>query len=353
MAVTLQDVARASGVSKATVSRVLNDDPRISAATRQRVRAALDALGYRGLGRRAAVRTGDVAFLLSDPLGPVHEDLFFNEVLRGVVAELEAHGYHTLLAHTDGRLDPSGHLPSVVERVDGVIAAGAGLQPALVRALIAGPVPVVLIGRYLRGRGFYAVLPDNEEGGRLATEHLLALGRRRIAFLGGPMDTNVYRDRLAGYQLAHAEAGLTPDPALFRPVQRNPDDVVAQTLDLFATDAPPDAIFAADDWLALQVLHALRERGLRVPEDVAVVGYADVPLAALADPPLTTVHVPKRRLGRAAAKLLHDVLTGQSDGPVQIIVSPHLVVRASTGGTPMNPTPDAPLPGAPATGGQP
>lgn len=334
MTVTLADVARETGVSAATVSRVLRDDPRISEVTKARVKAALDSLGYSGRGWGADMRTMSAAFLVADPIGSVHEDLFFNEVLRGVVEHLEPRGYYALASPSKGRPGPRGGLPPVVRRADGVIAGGVSLQSSLVRVLRDGPVPAVFVGRFLRGRGLNSILPDNEEGGRLATEHLLGLGRRSVAFIGGPPKTNIYHDRLAGFRRAFEEAGLRVDERLIRSTQRTPQggiDSVLELLDEVASpELMPDAVFAADDWIAVGVLRALRQRGCRVPDDVAVVGYSDIALAPIADPPLTTVHVPKRRLGRISAKLLLDIIEGDIEGPVQIIVSPHLVVRGST-----------------------
>jgi LacI family transcriptional regulator len=338
--VSLTDVARHTGFSKATVSRVLSADPRISLPTSLKVREAMATLGYRPTERtRGVVKTGNVAFLIADPIGSVHEDLFFSEVLRGVAEQLEPHGYHALVSPSDGQLATTGHLPAVTQRVEGIIAGGVSLQASLVRALMqATAPPTVFIGRFLRGRGMNAVLPDNQEGGYLATTHLLDLGRRRIVFMGGPPDTNIYRDRLAGYNQALEEGDRATGQviAVARTAQAGMDATLAM-LDRLAVADLPDAIFAADDWIAIGVLRALRTRGLRVPDDLAVVGYSDIPLAPLADPPLTTVHVPKRRLGRTAGKLLLDVLNKEIDGPVQMVVSPSLVVRESTVGPKQEP----------------
>jgi DNA-binding LacI/PurR family transcriptional regulator len=333
MTITLQDIAKASGVSKATVSRVLNNDPRISERTRVNVREVMGRLGYQLPQRASALRSGNIAFLVADPSGTIHEDLFFNEVLLGVVEQIEPRGFHALVSPSDGMFHAESGLPPVMSRADGVIAGGAQLGGALVRALIEGPLPAVLIGRYLRGRGMNAVLPDNEEGGRLATEHLLKLGRRRIAFFGGPAASNIYRDRRAGFEQAHEEAGLRWDPALMQLAERTPQgglEAMQRLLDLLGPQQYPDAVFASDDWIAIGALRALRQRGLRIPDDVAVIGYSDIALASIADPPLSTIHVPKRRLGRTAAKLLLDLLDGELEGPVQIVVSPSLVVREST-----------------------
>jgi DNA-binding LacI/PurR family transcriptional regulator len=334
MSITLKEIAAASGVSKATVSRVINNDPRISEPTRHLVRQTMSQLGYQAGTRQGPARTGNIAFLIADPSGSVHEDLFFSEVLRGVTEQIEPRDYHALVSPIDGQLRADGQLPAAVGRVDGVLAGGEQLQDALVRGLAASGVPTVFIGRYLRGRGMNAVLPDNQEGARLAVEHLLGLGRRRVAFLGGPSPSNVSRDRLDGFKQAHAETGLHWEPELIRPAERTLQGGVESTLRLLddcAASEQPDAIFA-DDWIALGALRALQQRGLRVPDDVAVVGYSDIGLAAVADPPLSTVHVPKRRLGRTAAKLLLDLLDGAVEGPVQIVVSPTLVVRQSSVG---------------------
>jgi len=331
----MDQIARVVGISKSTVSRALNDDRRISAATKMRVRDAALASGYRSLGRGAASRTWTAALLISDPIGSVEDDLFFSEVVRGISEHMEAQHYHVLVSTSDGELSSSARLPSVVHRADGVIAGGVRLQSSLVRALIDGPVPTVFLGRYLRGRGMNAILPDNQEGGRLATGHLLSLGRKRVAFVGGPLDTNVYRDRLAGYREAFDEAGRPVEERWIHSTERTAAGGFAKTEQLLDEGARskdrPDAIFAADDWIAIGVLRALRQRKVRVPDDVAVVGYSDLSLAAIADPPLTTIHVPKRRMGRTAAKLLLDLVRGDVDGPVQLVISPHLVVRESTG----------------------
>src|SRR2546428_4201940 len=152
----MDQIARKAGVSNSTVSRALSDDRRISAATKTRVREAVLASGYRGIGRGAASRSWTAALLISDPIGSVEEDLFFSEVRRGIAEYLETEHYHVLVSSSDGEAPPSGRLPSVVHRADGVIAGGVRLQGSLVRALIDGPVPTVFLGRDLRGRGMNA-----------------------------------------------------------------------------------------------------------------------------------------------------------------------------------------------------
>jgi DNA-binding LacI/PurR family transcriptional regulator len=339
MAVTLKDVASVAGVSTATVSRVVNGDSRISEGTRRRVGEALDSLGYRGGSRR--VRTMNIGFLIADLTRSLHEDVFYNEVLGGVMGYLEPRGYSSLVSPSTGRLESRAKLPPIVRRVDGVIAGGYNLKLPLIRSLSQGPVPVVFLGRYQRGGGLNAILPDNEEGARQATEHLLGLGRRTIAFVGGPAqsngsptETNVFKDRLAGFRRALEEGGHAMDDRFVYSSELTAHGGFEAALELLqeveSSRSTLDAIFAADDWIAIGILRALRRRGYRVPDDVAVVGYNDIPLASIAEPSLTTIHVPKRKLGHAAAKLLLEMIEGGTEEPVQISISPHLVVREST-----------------------
>ena len=339
MAVTLKEVASVAGVSVATVSRVVNGDSRISEGTKRRVGEALNSLGYRR-GNQGA-RTMNIGFLIADLTKSLHEDVFFNEVLGGVTEYLEPRGYSCLVSPSTGQIERGGKLPPVVRRVDGVIAGGYNLKLPLIRALSQGPVPVVFLGRYQRGGDFNAILPDNEEGARQATEHLLDLDRRTIAFVGGPpqsnghtTQTNVFNDRLAGFRRALEERGHTVAERFIYSSELTAQSGFEAALELLheveSSRSTLDAILAADDWIAIGILRALRQRGYRVPDDVAVVGYNDIPLASIAEPSLTTIHVPKRKLGHAAAKLLREKIEGEIEEPVQISISPHLVVREST-----------------------
>ena len=190
-------------------------------------------------------------------------------------------------------------------------------------------VPSVFIGRYAGHLRLNAVLTDNTSGGQLATEHLLQLGRRRVAFVSGPVERAVYADRLDGFLRAHREAGLAP--GIVRHGEATVDGGAQIVTELLEASAGVDALFIAEDVMALGALRALKAHGVRVPEDIAVVGYSDVHLASLSDPPLTTVHVARRRLGRSAARLIGDLLGGNLEGPIHVTVPPKLVVRASCG----------------------
>lgn len=333
MPVTQQDVARAAHVSVSTVCLVLRDDPRISGATRARVLQVAQHLGYVA---RTALHAPDGAHHLGVLLAEngIHPsaDHFFGEVLHGVTEEAERCGHHVSVAAFDG-LD----LPRLARegRAHGLILGGNPIHAEVIERVRALTIPSVFIGRYPGHLHLSAVLTDNPAGGQLATEHLLRLGRRRVGFISGdPGESYMNDDRLAGYRRACRLAGVAVGPVWHSAghAMGGVEGGARGVHELLDAGETFDALFVAEDLMALGALRALRSRGLRVPQDVAVVGYSDIHLASLSEPPLTTVHVPRRRLGRAAARLLEDLLTGRVEPPLHVTVPPKLVVRASCGG---------------------
>ena len=327
MSITQQDVARESGVSISTVCLVLRDDPRISDRTRQRVLENATALGYVArTSLRAVGGHQHLGVLLANPSGHPSADTFFGEVLHGITEEAELQGQTVSIAAFDGAEPPR---LARENRVHGLILGGTPIHPAFVERVRAMTVPSVFIGRYAGHLRLSAVLTDNSAGGQLATEHLLQLGRRQIAFVSGPLERALYADRLDGFLRAHREADVAP--GVVRHGEATVEGGFQMVTELLSGGAALDALFIAEDVMALGALRALKARGVRVPEDIAVVGYSDVHLAGLSDPPLTTVHVARRRLGRSAARLIGDLLSGNLEGPIHVTVPPKLVVRASCG----------------------
>ncbi|WP_216326769.1 LacI family DNA-binding transcriptional regulator [Deinococcus aestuarii] len=352
MPVTQQDVAEAARVSVSTVCLVLRDDPRISEHTRRRVLQAAQDLGY--VARTALHAPGGVhhlGVLIAEGSAHPSADHFFGEVLRGVTEEAERGG-HTVSVAAFGGHD----LPRLVRegRAHGLILGGNPIAEGVLERVRALTIPSVFIGRYPGHLSLNAVLTDNPAGGQLATEHLLGLGRRRVGFISGdPTESFMNDDRLTGYRRALHLAGAQPGPLWFaRGTAMGGVEGGARAVhDLLGSGADFDALFVAEDHMALGALRALRERGVCVPGDVAVVGYSDIHLAGLSDPPLTTVHVPRRRLGRTAARLLDDLLTGRVEPPLHITLPPRLVVRGSCGAVAQKsprPPPASPHPSPPA-----
>ncbi|MCG0238842.1 MAG: substrate-binding domain-containing protein [Firmicutes bacterium] len=328
---TIRDVARAAGVSVATVSYVLNGSPAISAETRERVLQAIAALDYRPnrLARGLANRKTDTLALLL-PTARSVSDPFLFRFISGVSEAAAQAGYSLLLV--PGRPGLAA-LEELVKdrRADGVILMEVEVRDPRIDYLLTANFPFVLFGRSLEHPEVLWVDLDNELGAMLATRHLLALGHRRIGYIGADRRLVFARHRYQGHLTALREAGVPVDPDLlvegdltersgFRCMER-----------LLALPSPPTAVFAACDAMAIGAKQALAAAGLRVPQDVAVVGFDDSPIAEFAIPPLTTVRQPTFELGAEAVRLLVSRLRGEAQPGEHRLLPPELVVRTSCG----------------------
>ena len=321
---TLAHVAALAGVSSATASRVLNGSARVSPTARQQVRDAVDQLGYvrQRAARAVDRRPRSVAAVVCEPNARLFADPFYSRVLAGASAAFAEHDMPMLLA--------AGERPASLQRylssghIDGVLLIYCRSSHPLVVTLPALGVPVTLIGRPLQSSSLSYVDADNRGGARQAVEHLARTGRRRIVTIAGPPDVAAGVDRLAGFREGLERAGLDPGPIAYGDFTR-PAGIHAMTRLL---DHRPnlDAVFCASDLMAVGALHALRQAGRRVPEDVALVGFDDLPLAAFTQPPLTTVKQPVEEIGAAAARqLLEQMSGGHSDEPPAVL--PTTLVR--------------------------
>jgi LacI family transcriptional regulator len=347
--VTVRDVAARAGVSVGTVSHVITGSRRVAPETRRRVQESMAALGYRPnrVARSLILqRTRTLAMVIPDVANP-----FFGDLVRGVEEVARQRGYSVLFGNSDN--DPeqeARYLEEFLERrVDGlllVVAAGRGVrspEPSGDRpdgeaeegatrgrlAELAAELPVVALDRLPATWDQDAVLVDNEGGMELVVRHLVDLGHRRLAFVGGDPTLTTGRDRRRGFLRALERRGLAPawvsDGAFSLESGR------AQMDALLASSAPPPtAVVAGNDLLALGALLAARERGLRVPHDLSVAGFDDIVYARLADPPLTTVRQPAREMGATAAHLVFRRIDGDESPGQRIVLRPELVVRAST-----------------------
>ncbi|MDJ1136734.1 LacI family DNA-binding transcriptional regulator [Streptomyces iconiensis] len=318
---TLEAVAAHAGVSRATVSRVVNGGTGVRDEVRQRVRRSVSALGYTpNIAARSLVtrRTGAVAVVIAEPESRVFSDPFFSRQLRGIIRELADNDTQLLLMLQEraqdheriGRYLAGGH-------VDGVLMFslhGEGPPPGAC-ALEAG-LPTVFGGRpgwhgADRDPRLLYVDADNRGGARLAVARLLEQGRRRIAVLTGPLDQTSALDRLHGYHDALAAAGLPPDPALSADGGFTAEGGEHAMAALLAREPGLDAVFAGSDLMAVGALRTLRAAGRRVPQDVAVIGFDDLEAASWADPPLTTVRQDVEGMGRLMAGLLLRRIAGE------------------------------------------
>ncbi|WP_425483029.1 LacI family DNA-binding transcriptional regulator [Cellulomonas septica] len=323
--VKMADVARTAGVSVATVSKVVNGRYGVAAATLSRVQEVIEELGYEAsLGARSlrSHRTNVLGILVAE------FEPYSTELLKGASAAVGATGYE-LLAYSGGGAGGSvGWERRYLSRLAGTLIDGAVIVTPTVVEAHPG-VPVVAVDPHTGPSGLPTVDADSFAGAVLATEHLLGLGHTRVAFLGGRPDLESARLREDGFRHAMAAAGVPVDEDLVRVGGYRPETADQPANELLARPQPPTAVFAANDLSAIRVVEVARSLGLRVPEDLSVIGFDNVPESALATPPLTTISQPLQQMGAEALRLLVDLIDGRERG-VHVRLSTELVERAST-----------------------
>jgi LacI family transcriptional regulator len=331
---TLRDVAMLANVDPSVVSRVVNDDPRLSISpeTRARVLAGVEKLGYRpnvmARGLRLA-QTWTIGFILPDLANPV-----YGRIVEGAQARAQEAGYVLVLGSPLGGKTIDSSFVRLVgqRRFDGLLVASAMLDDAAIRALADGPAPLVVVNRRVQGVPS-SVVVDDAAGGRLATEHLLDLGHVHLAHVGGPinLDTSVRRRR--GFETAVRSRRLRK-PLVVAGKGYDAGAGYEATSHLLAEHPHVTGVFAANVMIAIGAIHAARERGLAVPRDLSVVALHDFPLAAYTEPPLTTVEMPLVELGAAAFEALMARIEGQAVRSTMLSEPPRLIVRSSTAAPP-------------------
>jgi len=325
--VTIREVARAAGVSVATVSKVLNDRYGVSEATATRVREVIEELGYESsLVARSLrnQRTNVVGVLVAD------FEPYSAEVLKGVADVIRGTGYELVAYAAAGRVgEHVGWERRHLSRLSGTLIDGAVLVTPTVIDIVAS-VPVVAVDPHTGRADIPTVDADNLHGGYLAGQHLIDLGHRRIGMIMGRPDLMSAQLRERGFRAAFAEAGLPIDESLFVPGDFDPDLAEKAAHGLLTRAEPPTAIFAANDATAWRTVTVARELGLRVPEDLSVIGFDNVLDASNSTPNLTTIEQPIREMGRRAAQLLIERLSGIEHEKSHIRMETRLVLRSST-----------------------
>jgi DNA-binding LacI/PurR family transcriptional regulator len=327
---TLDEVAALAGVSRSAASRAINRSGPVSRTTGEAVERAVRELGYvpNPTARALATRqSGAVVLAVSHHDSELFADPFYAHVIAGVSAALERTDLVLMLALADSDLGRA-RLERILRsrRADGIMLMGLHGDDPLYRLAEKLDLPVVYGGRPLNAEPAWYVDADNRGGARLAAEHLVGTGRRRIATMTGTLDTHVGLSRLRGFQDGLAVAGL--DPGLVEIGDFTEASGAAAMTRLLAAHPDLDAIFAASDSMAVGALRALKAAGRSVPGDVAVVGFDDNPIDRYTSPPLTTVAQPIKQLGREMATMLVSLIDGEQRGP--LILPTRLVVRASS-----------------------
>jgi LacI family transcriptional regulator len=324
---TIGDVAGLAGVSKATVSRVLNSSRTVAPEKAQAVHDAVVKLRYEPFGPAKALRQSRVriwAVIIADIQNP-----FFTSVVRGIEDIAHVNGYRLVLCNSDEDVEKEASYLDIAirERMSGVVIAAASTTSTHIDRLLDDGIPVVAIDRRLDDAKVDAVVVDNTAGACEATLHLIESGYRRIGCIVGPAEVSTSAERLAGYRTALRQAGHRYDKSIVRRADYREAGAYKATAALLEQDEPPDALFIANNLMTVGAIRAIHERGLSIPDDIGLVGFDDSPIAELLRPTVTVVAQPVLEIGRTAAELLLDAEPNRSARDV--VLAPRLVVRES------------------------
>ena len=337
---TLEEIAVLAGVSRATVSRVVNNQPSVNAQTRARVQRVIDEHGYRpNMAARALAshHSHTIGLVIPTALSGWLNSSYFTLLFQGAATACEQRSYNMMLSPL------AAQTPEAYDRiisggyVDGLVVTTTAVGIAFLDSLLDEKLPFVLIGRHPARDDLNTVHVENVEGARTAAAHLASLGYKRIAMIVGSEANTTSVDRKAGFLAGLHAAGLACPPEYLVPGDFTEDGGQRAMEILLALPEPPQAVFCSNDLAAIGALRAARAHGLAVPDDIALVGFDDLPVSAVIDPPLTTMRHPIERIGFLATSLLIDHLEAISSNaaailpPQQILLPADLVVRSSCG----------------------
>lgn len=327
---TIVDVAREAGVSTATVSRMLNNSPRVLPETRERILEAIQKLGYVPNRLAQQFRTQETGNILV--LVPELGNTFYYEIIAGIESVAEQNHYHVLIAeiHDDERTENYFFDCLAQKQVEGIITFSAKLAPERLEAL-SSQFPIVVACRYYDGMSLPNVTIDNEKAARDMTNYLLNLGHKRICCLAGNTKILLYQDRLNGYLEAMRQRGIEMDPALIMESDPDIQGGYHAMEQLMNNGAKFTAAVCCGDTLAIGAIKALRDLNLDVPKDIAVTGFDDIELSSLYSPSISTVRQPKQQIGIRSMEKLLDLISGKTLAKRQEVLNYEIVIRESTG----------------------
>jgi len=331
MPVSIQDIAKRLGISVSTVSKALNNYTDVAQATRERVQQVAIEMGYhpsataQNLRKR---RTSKIGIVVNYPIGFVGE--YLSRLMIGAALAAENYGYHVILySPVDNPYDQLIRICRARE-VDGVLLLWGTLTPKNTTLMNEENMPFVVVARREPEYDAPYVVGDNFQGALELTRHLISQGHQRIGYTSWDEEWTTNQDRMAGYRQALEEAGLQIDPDLITPITREPENRYEAVNKLLDLPQPPTAIFAFHDFVAIQALRAATDRGLRVPEDLAIAGFDNMYASLITNPPLTTVSQPVQEIGQTAVDILLDQITKSNQTPKQAILPVELLTRQST-----------------------
>lgn len=329
--VSIRDVAEKAGVSTSTVSHVVNKTRFVSEETQAKVLTAMEDLNYkpnrlaRSL-RRKDKRTNTLGLMIPDSANP-----FFAEVLRGVEDASFESGYNVFLCNSDDNPKKEQNYIEVLlgKQIDGIILVSAGANNNSLQVLANNGVPSVVVDREVKGANTDSVLVDNVDGGFQAINYLIALGHSQIGCIGGPSLLTPSAGRVQGYRKALTECGISVDEALIIPGDFRAQSGYEAANTLLGLSDPPTAIFACNDMMAVGAIHAIDKLGLKVPKDISIIGFDDIPLASFTRPPLATIAQPSHEMGLLAAEMVITRIQDPDLPSRNEMLSTSLVIRDS------------------------
>ncbi len=327
--VTLQDIAKKAGLSKTTISRALNDKPDVSPETKDRILRIAKDLGYtpnllaKSLRSRKSKTMGIIIADISNP--------FFASVAKVVEDAARKKGYSIILCNTDEEYEEEQEaIQTLLEkRVDGILIAPVQTKDQNIVELKRRKIPFVLLGRHFDILEADYVITDDIQGAFSATKYLIKKGHKKILFVNGPLHISSAKERLAGYKRAFLENGIRYEDKLVRSGAVRMEDGYRIMKEILDNKDNITAVFAYSDLVAFGAMKALREANLKIPEQIAVVGYDDIEFASSLEIPLTTVCIPKRQLGKEAVRVLDDKIKERSKGTQRITLKTELIIRKS------------------------
>jgi len=329
MSISIKDIAKEAGVSHSTVSRALANSPLVKEETKRHIRQIAERRGYsphalaRSLVTRRTQTVGIVVTTIADP--------FVSEIVRGIEETGQTRQYSIILCESNA--EPERELAAVralrEKRVDGIVVTASRVGDLYMPRLEDFGVPIVLVNNQQTGKYVYSIGTDDQRGGEIATEHLLSLGHERIAYIASPNNVRSSQARMDGYARALGAHGIALDSSLIISGDGRPAAGMRAAAALVALARRPTALFCYNDMTAIGALRAIKDAGLRIPHDISVVGYDDIPIVEYLEPPLTTIVQRKYDMGCMAMEMLLNLLVG-SQVVRDISIEPTLVVRGST-----------------------
>ncbi|MBI1279834.1 MAG: LacI family DNA-binding transcriptional regulator [Anaerolineaceae bacterium] len=328
----MRDVARQAGVSLSAVSLVVNGKPGVSPEIREHVQQIISNLGYKNTQTNDSAASQAVGLLIEKSSMPVIVDSFYGEIIRGFQTEAQRMGYHIVLSMFDRNVDNLDELCSSLEsKVKGLVIANDGdITAEMIGQLQAIRIPLVLVENHILNQKIPTVIGDNFMAGYKIMRHVLDCGHESIAVLRGPTKYSSLVHRLLGIYAAAGEAGkVIPPEWMPKPVSGHPHKGYMQMQEILRLPERPTAVVAISDKTALGAMEAVKEHGLRIPEDISIVSIDDIAESAYTRPPLTTIRIPKYEMGVVAFDKLQRLMLGESELPVQSVVYSDLIVRES------------------------